>query len=102
MRDLFSQSMVTNEVALTFNWSSKRHDIHLVALTFDWSGRRREIHLANQWSPMKLPLPLISRVEGARFINQSMVTSEVALTFDWSGRRRDILLANQWSPVKLP
>ena len=32
-----SQSMVTNEVALTFDWSSKR----------------REIHLANQWSAIK-------------------------------------------------
>ena len=38
VRDLFSQSMVTNEVALTFNWSSKR----------------RDIHLANQWSSMKM------------------------------------------------
>ena len=34
-----SQSMVTNEVALTFDWSSKR----------------RDIHLANHWSSMKLP-----------------------------------------------
>ena len=73
-----------------------------VALIFDWSSKRREIYLANQWSPMELPLLSISRVEGATFIGQSMVTKEVALTFDWSGRRRKIHLANQWSPVKLP
>lgn len=73
-----------------------------VALIFDWSSKRRQIYLANQWSPIKLPLISISRVEGATFIWQSMVTTEVALTFDWSGRRRKIHLANQWSPVKLP
>ena len=44
--------------------------------------------------------PTKSVKKDARFMSQSMVTSEVALTFDWSSKRREIHLANQWSVIK--